>query len=180
MIHETAIVERGALIGSETKVWHHTHVCSDAIVGSGCTLGKNVYVAGGARIGDRVKVQNNVSIYDGVVLEDETFVGPSAVFTNDLHPRAFGDWELVSTIVRRGASIGANATIICGVEVGEYALVGAGAVLTRSLDAHELVVGNPARRLGWACRCGRLASRAEERPSDLRCEVCREMGVSWT
>jgi acetyltransferase-like isoleucine patch superfamily enzyme len=176
-VHESAVVEPDANVGAGTRVWHHAHVRAGAIVGRECTLGKNVYVDTGARIGNRVKVQNNVSVYAGVVLEDEVMVGPSAVFTNDRYPRAVGEWELVPTVVRRGASIGASATIVCGVEIGEYAMIGAGAVVTRSVAAHELVVGNPARRTGWVCRCGRLASRADLQPPDLRCDACRAKGV---
>lgn len=154
------------------------HVREGAVIGAECSLGKNVYVDSGARLGDRVKVQNNVSIYDGVTLADEVFVGPSAVFTNDRFPRARGQWEIVPTMVHQGASIGANAVIICGVEIGAWAVVGAGAVLTRSIDEHELVIGNPARRVGWVCRCGRVAARTDARPGDLRCESCRAKGIS--
>jgi UDP-2-acetamido-3-amino-2,3-dideoxy-glucuronate N-acetyltransferase len=175
--HDTAVVEPGARIGDRTRVWHHAHLRDGAVVGADCVLGKNVYVDEGARIGDRVKVQNNVSVYAGVTLEDDVFVGPSAVFTNDRFPRSQGDWELVPTVVRRGASIGANACIVCGVEVGEWAAVGAGAVLTHSIAAHELVVGNPARRIGWVCACGRVAARTDRAPVDLRCEACRAAGV---
>jgi len=176
--HDTAVVEPDAIVGDGTKIWHHAHVRGGAVIGRDCTLGKNVYVGGMARIGDRVKVQNNVSVYDGVTLEDEVFVGPSAVFTNDRHPRAVGDFELVPTVVRHGASVGANATIVCGIEIGQWALVGAGAVVTHSVAPHEVVVGNPARRIGWACRCGRIASRADTRPDDLRCDECKAAEVS--
>jgi acetyltransferase-like isoleucine patch superfamily enzyme len=149
-------------------------VRAGARIGAGCTLGKNVFVDAGVVIGDRTKVQNNVSVYAGVTLGDEVFVGPSAVFTNDRFPRAVSPgWEVVPTLVRRGASIGANATVVCGVEIGEYATVGAGAVLTRSLEPHELALGTPARRAGWVCTCGRVASRDHERPDDVRCEACR-------
>ncbi len=176
-VHETAIVEPGARIGERTRVWHHAHVRDGAVVGADATLGKNVYIDAGVNVGDRVKIQNNVSVYEGVTLEDEVFVGPSAVFTNDRYPRAEGDWEVVPTIVRSGASIGANATIVCGVEIGAWAVVGAGAVVTRSVAAHELVVGNPADRIGWACACGRVASRSTEAPADLRCDVCVAAGI---
>lgn len=176
--HESAVIEPGARIGDRTRVWHHAHVRDGAVVGSDCNIGQNVYVDVGARVGDRVKIQNNVSVYAGVTLEDEVFVGPSAVFTNDRYPRALGDWELVPTIVRRGASIGANACVVCGVEIGDWAVVGAGSVVTRSVAAHELVVGNPARRIGWACACGRVATRSDARPDDVRCQVCREAGVT--
>ena len=174
-VHESAIVERDATIGDGTKIWHHAHVRSGARIGRECTLGKNVYVDTGVRIGDRVKIQNNVSVYAGVTIEDEVFVGPSVVFTNDRYPRATNDeWEIVPTLVRRGASLGANATIRCGIEVGTYASVGAGAVVTRSVDDHQLVVGNPARHAGWVCDCGAVVTRDATRPDDLRCAECRE------
>ena len=176
--HDTAVVEPDATIGPGTRVWHHAHVRSGAVIGRDCTISKNVYVGATARIGDRVKVQNNVSVYDGVTLEDEVFVGPSAVFTNDRYPRAVGDFDVVQTLVRHGASIGANATIVCGVEIGPWALVGAGSVVTRSLEAHEIVVGNPARAVGWACECGRVAARTADAPDDLRCDECRARGGS--
>ena len=176
-VHPTAIVEEGATIGDGTNVWHHAHVRAGATVGEGSQLGKNVYIDAGAAVGSRVKIQNNVSVYAGVRIEDEVFVGPSAVFTNDLWPRATStNWEVTPTLVRRGASIGANATLICGNTVGEFATVGAGAVVTRDVESHELVVGSPLRRIGWVCECGRLASRAAERPGDLRCDGCRDAG----
>jgi acetyltransferase-like isoleucine patch superfamily enzyme len=172
-INELAIVEDGAAIGAGTSVWRHSHVRPDAVVGADCLLGKNVYVDDGAVLGDRVTVQNNVSVYQGVTLEDDVFVGPSAVFTNDLYPRSRNrDWELVPTLVRRGASVCANATLVCGVTVGEWAVVAAGAVVTKDVAPHEIVAGNPARRLGWACRCGRVASRDPEPPAgEPRCEL---------
>lgn len=174
-VHETAVVEPGSAIAGGTSVWHHAHVRAGAVVGSRCVLGKNVYVDAGVVIGDDVKVQNNVSVYTGITLEDEVFVGPSAVFTNDRFPRAVNpDWEIVPTVVRRGASIGANATIVCGNEIGRWAVVGAGAVVTRSVPAHALVVGNPAQVAGWACECGRIVARTPEPPADLRCDECRE------
>ncbi|GMU77284.1 MAG: hypothetical protein AMXMBFR46_00850 [Acidimicrobiia bacterium] len=166
-------MEAGAVVGDATAVWHHSHLRTGAVIGAGCTLGKNVFVDAGVSIGARCKIQNNVSVYSGVVLDDEVFVGPSAVFTNDRVPRAVGAWEVVPTVVRRGASIGANATILCGVEIGEHAMVGAGAVVTRSVDPHQLVLGNPARHAGWVCACGAVVSREAERPADLRCTGCR-------
>jgi dTDP-4-amino-4,6-dideoxygalactose transaminase/acetyltransferase-like isoleucine patch superfamily enzyme len=173
-VHPTAIVESGATTGPGTSIWHHSHVRQGAVVGAACTLGKNVFVDEGVVIGDRVKIQNNVSVYRGVELADEVFIGPSAVFTNDLRPRAMGgDWHLRSTQVNRGASVGANATIVCGIEIGECAMVGAGAVVTRSVRPHQLVTGNPARHHGWVCTCGVVVSRAEEPPSDPRCVACQ-------
>lgn len=176
-VHPTAVVEDGATIGAGAAVWHHCHVRAGAAVGAGVTLGKNVFVDADVTIGARSKVQNNVSVYSGVTLENEVFVGPSAVFTNDRFPRAVSpSWETVPTLVRRGASIGANATIVCGIEIGAYATVAAGSVVTRSLEPHELVMGNPARRAGWVCACGRVASRSQDRPDDLRCPTCRDRG----
>jgi dTDP-4-amino-4,6-dideoxygalactose transaminase/acetyltransferase-like isoleucine patch superfamily enzyme len=172
-IHPTAAIEPGARIGAGTRIWHHSHVRGGAVIGAGCTLGKNVFVDEGVRIGDRVKIQNNVSVYRGVELGDEVFVGPSAVFTNDLRPRAAGaGWQLSPTRVRRGASIGANATIVCGTEIGEHGMVGAGAVVTAEVRPHQLVVGNPARHHGWVCPCGEIVSRAAEPPARPRCRGC--------
>jgi len=157
-VHESAYVDEGAVLGDGTKVWHFSHVMSGAELGRGCILGQNVFVARGVRIGDGVKIQNNVSVYEGVILEDHVFCGPSMVFTNvktprSAFPRNTADDYLV-TRVRRGASLGANATVVCGVEIGEYAFVAAGAVVTRPVPAHALMAGVPARRIGWACECG--------------------------
>ena len=172
-VHETAIVEPGASLGEDTKVWHHSHVRSGARIGRGCTLGKNVFVDAGVEIGDRVKIQNNVSVYRGVTLADEVFVGPSAVFTNDLRPRAVtADWNVIPTNVERGASIGANATIVCGVTLAPWSMVAAGAVVTHDVAAHQLVAGVPARPLGWVCECGEVVSRAEEPPASFSCGAC--------
>ena len=168
--HPTAIIEAGATIGGGSKVWHHVHIRAGASIGSNCTLGKNVFVDSGVLIGDSCKIQNNVSLYSGVVLESRVFVGPSAVFTNDLFPRAESkDWEVVSTLVKYGASIGANATLVCGNTIGSYAMVGAGSVVTHPVAAHSLVIGNPARLRGWVCVCGRLVSRSDEPPASLSC-----------
>ncbi len=166
-------------MGEGTRVWHHAHLRVGSVVGRDCTLGKNVFVDGGVRIGDRVSIQNNVSVYAGVTLADDVFVGPSAVFTNDRHPRAHGfAWDLASTHVRRGASIGANATVICPIEIGEWAMIGAGAVVTRDVPAHQLVVGNPARPVGWCCWCGLLVSRDDLRPADAVCECGLVLGAT--
>lgn len=171
--HPSAVIDPGATIGKETRIWHFSHICAGAHIGANCSLGQNVYVAGGARIGDGSKIQNNVSIYDGVELAEDVFVGPSAVFTNVRHPRAHVSrrGEYTATHVGRGASIGANATLVCGTDaharrVGEYALVGAGSVVTRDVPAHALVVGNPARQIGWVCACGERLS------DDLYCARC--------
>ena len=153
--HETAIVEENANIGDGTKIWHHAHIRSGCRIGENCNIGKNCYVDSGAIIGTGVKIQNNVSVYHGVEIEDDVFVGPSAVFTNDFYPRAFiGDWKVTETKIKQGASIGANATIVCGNTVGEYATVGSGSVVTKDVKPYALVVGNPAKQIGWVCKCG--------------------------
>jgi perosamine synthetase len=175
-VHPTAVVEPGAAVGEGTVIWHHSQLRTGSVIGRGCTLGKNVFVDAGVRIGDRVKIQNNVSVYRGVELGDEVFIGPSAVFTNDLRPRASAAWQVRGTRVRRGASVGANATVVCGIEIGEYGMVGAGAVVTAPVLPHQLVVGNPARHHAWVCRCGEIVSRGRAVPADLRCPGCREPG----
>jgi UDP-2-acetamido-3-amino-2,3-dideoxy-glucuronate N-acetyltransferase len=154
--HETAIVDDGASIGAGTRVWHWVHVSAGARIGAGCVLGQNVYVGNRVVIGDNVRIQNNVSVYDAVTLEDDVFCGPSMVFTNVINPRAAVSRkdEYLRTVVRRGATIGANATVVCGHTIGSYAFVGAGAVVTRDVPDHALVTGVPARRVGWMCRCG--------------------------
>jgi len=154
-IHDSAHVSAGARIGSGTKVWINSQIREDAEIGEDCIISKDTYIDTGVRIGSRVKVQNGVSIYHGVDIEDDVFVGPNATFTNDYVPRAFNaDWKISKTLVRRGASIGANATIICGHTIGEFAMVGAGSVVTKDVPAHGLVVGNPAKLIGFVCRCG--------------------------
>jgi len=156
LIHPTAEVEDGAEVGAGTRVWHFAHVRSGAPIGERCVLGKSVFVDSGVVIGAGCRIQNFVSIYSGVTLEDDVFVGPSAVFTNDRYPRASGgEWDRLPTLVRMGASIGANATVLCGLTIGEPAVVGAGAVVTADVEPHRLVVGNPAKPVGWVCRCGR-------------------------
>jgi UDP-2-acetamido-3-amino-2,3-dideoxy-glucuronate N-acetyltransferase len=160
VIHPSAIVDEGARLGAGTHVWHFAHVCAGARIGSGCSLGQNVFVGNDVRIGDRVKVQNNVSVYDAVTLEDDVFCGPSMVFTNVYNPRAavVRKDEYRRTLVRRGATIGANATIVCGVTIGEYAFIAAGAVVKRDVPAFALMAGVPARQAGWMSRHGeRLA-----------------------
>ncbi|MFI6819922.1 acyltransferase [Micromonospora sp. NPDC050187] len=164
-VHPTADVEEGAQIGDGTKVWHLAHVRSTARIGGGCVIGRNVYVDSNVVIGDLCKVQNNVSVYQGVTLEDEVFVGPCAVFTNDFRPRAQNpDWEITPTLVRRGASIGANATLVCGIEVGSYAMIAAGSVVTRDVAPYQLVAGNPARPKGWVNEKGEVVSRDPANP----------------
>jgi UDP-2-acetamido-3-amino-2,3-dideoxy-glucuronate N-acetyltransferase len=170
-IHPTAIVDDGALIGDGTRVWHWVHICGGARIGEGCSLGQNVFVGNKVVIGNNVKVQNNVSIYDDVILEDDVFCGPSMVFTNVINPRSHISRkdEYRPTHVRRGATIGANATIVCGHTIGEYAFIGAGAVVTRDVPAYALVTGVPARRIGWVCKCG---GRLEGGPRDVTCSEC--------
>ncbi len=154
-IHETAIIEEGAQIGFGTKIWHWVHVMGNAKIGTNCVLGQNVFV-GKAILGNNVRVQNNVSIYDEVILEDDVFCGPSMVFTNVINPRSHvaRKDEYLKTVVRKGASIGANATIICGNEIGEYAFIGAGTVITKPVKAFALVVGNPGKQIGWVSKAG--------------------------
>lgn len=164
-VHPTAEVDEGARIAANTKIWHLAHIRSTAQIGAGCVIGRNVYVDAHVVIGDLVKVQNNVSVYQGVTLEDEVFVGPCAVFTNDLRPRAQNpDWQITPTVVRKGASIGANATIVCGVEVGSYAMIAAGSVVTRNVAPYQLVAGNPARPRGWVNVRGEVISRDPATP----------------
>lgn len=171
-VHPTAIVEEGAEVGAGTSIWHRGHVRAGSRIGADCTLGFAVFVDTGAVVGDRCKIQNHVSVYQGVTLEDEVFVGPHATFTNDRFPRAVSqDWHVVPTRVCRGASIGANATIVCGVEIGAHAMVGAGAVVTADVPRHGLVLGAPARLRGWICRCGRPLARLGEDLVD-RCGHC--------
>lgn len=172
--HDTAVVDEGATIGTGTKVWHFSHVSSRAVIGDRCSLGQNVYVAGNVRIGNNVKIQNNVSVYEGVVLEDDVFCGPSMVFTNIRTPRsAFPrnkSEDYGPTIVRKGASIGANATVVCGVTIGPWSFVAAGAVVTRDTLPYSLVAGIPARRIGWVCECGHSLALSGGRAA---CPHCR-------
>ncbi len=155
-VHESSYVDEGAVLGKGTKVWHFSHVMPGAVIGERCNLGQNVVVMPGTKIGNDVKIQNNVSIYEGVELEDDVFCGPSCVFTNVLNPRSHisRKHEYQRTLVRRGATIGANATIVCGSTLGEYAFIGAGAVVTSDVPDYALMVGVPARRVGWMCQCG--------------------------
>jgi UDP-2-acetamido-3-amino-2,3-dideoxy-glucuronate N-acetyltransferase len=171
-VHESAYVDEPCEIGAGTRIWHFTHVMKNCRIGENCNLGQNVVVSPGVVLGRNVKVQNNVSLYTGVILEDNVFCGPSMVFTNILTPRSeiVRRDQYVETKVGRGATFGANCTVVCGHEIGRYALVGAGAVVSRNLPAYALVVGVPARRVGWACRCGlKLASAGG---GAWRCATC--------
>ncbi len=164
-VHPTAVVDEGAQIGAGTRIWHFSHIMPTARIGQGCNLGQNVFVDNNAIIGNGVKIQNNVSVYNGVILEDYVFCGPSMVFTNVINPRSEIERksEFKTTLVRRGATIGANATIVCGVTIGRYALIGAGAVVTSDVPDYALMVGVPARQVGWISRHGhRLVDRDEE------------------
>ncbi len=156
LIHSTAIVDEGAIIGEGTCIWHFCHIMPGAVIGINCNLGQNVFVDNNAIIGNGVKIQNNVSVYNSVTIEDDVFVGPSVVFTNVINPRAFIERkdEFKVTSVRKGATIGANATILCGVEIGEYAMIGAGAVVTKNVEAYAVVVGNPGTPVGWVNKDG--------------------------
>jgi acetyltransferase-like isoleucine patch superfamily enzyme len=155
-IHPTAIVNKTANIGEGTKIWHFVHVREKAKIGKNCVLGHAVYVDRNVKIGNCVKLENRANLYDGVTVEDEVFVGPHVTFTNDLYPRSFSaDWEIVPTLVKKGASIGAGSVVVCGVTLGEYSMVGAGSVVTSNVPAHALAFGNPARIRGFVCVCGR-------------------------
>ena len=169
MIHPTAIVDDGAILGEGTKVWHFTHIEGSAVIGKDCSIGQNAYVGKNVHIGDGCKLQNNVSVYEGVTLERGAFCGPSAVFTNDLTPRALypkGRANFIPTRVCEGASIGANATIVCGITIGPWAMIGAGAVVTEDVPAHALMLGVPAKVSGTVCTCGAVL------PPSLECPHC--------
>jgi UDP-2-acetamido-3-amino-2,3-dideoxy-glucuronate N-acetyltransferase len=172
--HESAWIDDGCSIGAGTKIWHFSHIMSGARIGSRCNIGQNVVVSPDAVIGDNVKVQNNVSIYTGVVLEDDVFCGPSMVFTNVVNPRSHVSrrHEYRETRVGRGATLGANSTVVCGHRIGRYAFVGAGAVVTRDVPAYALVVGNPARIAGWVCQCGMKLASGANPPSAIHCADC--------
>ncbi len=154
--HETAVIDEGCKIGNGTKIWHFSHVMKDAVIGEGCNLGQNIVVSPEVVLGKNVKVQNNVSIYSGVICEDDVFLGPSMVFTNITNPRSAINRrsQYEKTLVKKGASIGANATIVCGHDIGEYAFIGAGAVITKTVKPYALMVGNPARQIGWMSEYG--------------------------
>src|SRR3954462_5792807 len=170
-IHSSSFVDEGARVGAGSKVWHFCHVMGGAVIGARCNLGQNVVVMNGVRVGDNCKIQNNVSLYEGVVLEADVFCGPSMVFTNVMNPRSHVSRknEYRTTLVRRGSSIGANATIVCGSTLGEYCFIGAGAVVTRDVPAFALMAGVPAKRMGWMYQCG---ERLPEATGDVLCKAC--------
>lgn len=171
IIHSTAIVDDGAVIGNDTRIWHWVHVSGGATIGRGCSLGQNVFVGNKVKIGNNVKIQNNVSVYDNVTLEDDVFCGPSMVFTNVTNPRAHVSRksEYRDTLVKRGATLGANCTIVCGVTVGEFAFVGAGSVITRDVPAYALVVGVPAVRIGWMSAHGERLNLPADGSGEASC-----------
>ena len=166
-IHPTANVSKASDIGAGTKIWINVQIRENATIGKNCTISKDVYIDHAVKIGNRCKIQNSVSVYSGVIIEDDVFIGPNVSFTNDKIPRAFNtDWTITSTIVRTGASIGANATVVCGIEIGKFAMVGAGAVVSKTVPNYALVLGNPARIVAYVCRCGQRLSKKGY------CKVC--------
>lgn len=176
-LHKSAFIE-SKNIGKNTKIWRNAHIRKNAKIGSDCILGNNVYIDENVIIGNKVKIQNNVSIYQGATIEDGVFIGPHVCFTNDLTPRAvtpegkiknYSDWKLVKTIVKEGASLGANSTIICGITIGKFAMVGAGSVITKDVADYALVYGNPAKIKGYVCKCG---SKAKKIGNSLKCNKC--------
>jgi UDP-2-acetamido-3-amino-2,3-dideoxy-glucuronate N-acetyltransferase len=172
--HESSYIDEGCQIGDDTRIWHFCHVMKGARIGRRCNLGQNVVISPGVTVGDNVKIQNNVSVYTGVVLEDDVFCGPSMVFTNVINPRSHVSRkdEYRSTLVKRGATLGANSTVVCGHTIGRYAFIGAGCVVTKDVPDYALVVGNPARLAGWMCECGvKLASGATP-PAQASCAAC--------
>ncbi len=171
-VHPTALVEDGAVVGPGTRIWHRSHVRSGSRIGADCSIGFSVYVDTSVVVGDRCKIQNHADLFRGVTLEDEVFIGPSVTFSNDRYPRATSEaWEVVPTVVRQGASIGANATVVCGVDIGRWATVGAGAVVTGDVPAFALVQGIPARVAGWMCPCGQPLARVGS-PIPPSCAAC--------
>jgi len=178
-IHETAIVDNGAQIGEGTRIWHWVHVSGGAVIGSNCSLGQNVFIGNDVRIGNNVKIQNNVSIYDAVTLEDDVFCGPSMVFTNVYNPRSAVERkdEYRNTLVKKGATLGANCTIVCGTTIGEYAFVGAGAVINSNVKPYSLMVGVPAKQIGWMSKYGERVNLALEGQGESVCEATGDVYI---
>ncbi len=176
-VHPTAVVDETAILGDGTKVWHFVHVRKNAEIGKDCVLGHSVYVGKDVKIGSGVKLENKATVYRGVTIEDEVFVGPHVTFVNDPYPRSFStDWKIVPTLVREGASIGAGAVVMCGVTIEEYAMIGAGSVVTKDIPPHAIAFGNPARVRGFACKCGSKLVEEEERQRFvlMKCSRCGE------
>lgn len=182
-VHPSAEVSSDAKIGDGTRIWHFAHIRENAVIGRNCMIGKGVYIDHEVKIGDNVKIQNGVSVYYGVTIEDDVILAPNATFTNDLYPRAFStNWQVIPTLIKRGASVGANATVICGVTLGEYCMVAAGTVVTKSVPAHALIMSNPGRLRGFVCKCGQKLG-CKEPDSDivdgdkveLLCKHCEEI-----
>ncbi len=174
-IHQTATVEKKAEIGSGTHVWHYAHVREGAVLGDNCSVGHCAYIGKNVKVGNNVKIENKVSIFQGVTIEDDAFIGPHVAFTNDVRPRAFNkEWKIIPTRVKRGAAIGVNTTIICGVTIGEYAMVGGGSVVTADVPDHGLVYGSPAKLKGFVCSCGEVLGGVEKRGDVfvLHCGKC--------
>ena len=173
-VHESSYVDDGCEIGAGTKIWHFSHIMSGSRIGKACNIGQNVVVSPQCVIGNNVKIQNNVSIYTGVILEDDVFCGPSMVFTNVVNPRSHVPRrnEYLQTLVKKGASLGANSTIVCGHTIGAYAFVGAGAVVTKDVPDYALLVGNPARIAGWMCQCGVKLASGTQPPATATCAAC--------
>lgn len=167
-IHETSLVGQNVQIGEGTRIWQFSNILDGVTIGKSCNIGQNVFLETGVSIGDNVKIKNNISLYTGVICEDDVFLGPNCIFTNVINPRSFIErkTEFQKTIVKKGASLGANATIICGNTIGKYAMIGAGAVVTKDVPDYALLVGNPAKQIGWVCECG------EHLGNDLNCKKC--------
>ncbi len=175
--HASAIIDEGAIIGEGTSIWHFTHLMKDCNIGNNCTIGQNVFIAGNVVLGNNVKVQNNVSLYEGVICEDDVFLGPSCVFTNVINPRSTisRKKEFKQTVIKKGATIGANATILCGITIHEYAFIGAGAVITKNVSAYALMAGNPAKHIGWMSAFGSKLNFNREGVA-----VCKESGDTYS
>ena len=177
--HNTSVIDEGALIGDNTKIWHFSHVCSKAKIGHDCNIGQSVYIDNNAIVGNHCKIQNNVNVYEGVILEDYVFCGPSMTFTNVksprcLYPRERGSSDYYPTYVKYGASIGGHAVIVCGVTIGKHAMIGSGAVVTKDVPDYALMVGNPAKMIGWACECGEKLSMNDDTEINYYCQKCNK------
>ncbi len=180
-VHPSAFVEENVTIGERTKIWHLVQVRGGAKIGEDCNFGKSVFIDSNVSIGNNVKIQNFVSVYQGVTIEDDVFIGPHVCFTNDYLPRSFiSDWKLVKTEVKKGASIGANATIVCGITIGEYAMIGAGSLVSKDVPHHALVYGNPAKFKGYVCSCGNIVKKTQDyllEGTILECDKCNKTVV---